>query len=227
MLAVRDAQAAPLRGLSTGSTAMVCMTSLGGLAFATLEGWPLWAKGVAVAVPWMPVLCGDLVWIYQRYRWLALFYAVVVAQGGHCIEHVTQMIQIHVLGLSGPAAAGIFGALNVEWVHFVWNTWVILAVGLLMTPYPKNRWLWLTALLAGWHEVEHAYIFAVYLQTGLEGTPGLLSHGGALWGGLPLSRPDLHFLYNVLETVPLFIAFFTQVSRDGRRLRRARRPSRV
>jgi hypothetical protein len=227
MLAVRDVQAAPLRGLSGGSAAMVCMTSLGALAFAALQGWPLWAKGLAVVVPWMPVLCRDLMWIYQRYRWLALFYLVVVAQGGHFIEHISQMIEIHGMRLSGPAAAGIFSALNVEWVHFAWNTWVILAVGLLLSPYRSNHWLLLTAVLAGWHEVEHAYIFWVYLQTGLEGTPGLLSHGGALWGGLPLSRPDLHFLYNLLETVPLFVAFFTQVSRDGRRLRRAPRLSRA
>jgi hypothetical protein len=227
MLAVRDAQAAPLWGLSAGSGVVVCTTSLGGLAFATLEGWPVWARGLAVVIPWVPVFCGDLVWIYQRYRWLALFYGVVVAQGGHCIEHVSQMIQIHAMGLSGPAAAGIFSGLNTEWVHFVWNTWVILAVALLMTPYSKNPWLWITAVLAGWHEVEHAYIFSVYLQTGISGTPGLLSQGGALWGGLPLSRPDLHFLYNLVETVPLFVAFFGQVRRDARPRRSVPRPSRA
>jgi hypothetical protein len=196
------------------------MTSLGGLAFATLEGWPLWAKGLAVVVPWLPVFFGDLMWIYQRYRWLALFYAVVVTQGGHCVEHISQMVQIHVLGLSGPAASGIFGAFDVEWVHFVWNTYVILAVGLLLTRYGDNRWLWLTAVLAGWHEIEHAYIFSVYLQTGLSGTPGLLSQGGALWGGLPITRPDLHFLYNAIESAPLFMAFFKQVQREPRRVRR-------
>ena len=224
MLAVRDTTAPPLRGLSTGSTALVCMGSLGGLAFAYLEGWPLWAMGAAVVLPWVPVFYGDLVWIYQRYPWLALFYGVVVTQGGHCLEHVSQMIQIHVLGLSGPAAQGIFGALNNEWVHFVWNTWVILAVALLLSRYADNRWLWLTAALAGWHEIEHAFIFSVYLHTGLSGTPGLLSHGGALWGGLPVSRPDLHFLYNVLESAPLFVAFLLQVRRDARPARRARRP---
>src|SRR5919199_6089914 len=225
MLALRDAAAPPLRGLSTGAVAVVCMGSLGSLAVATLEGWPLWAKGGAALVPWLPVFFGDLVWIYQRYRWLALFYAVVVTQGGHCIEHISQMIQIHVLGLSGPAARGIFGALDIETVHFVWNTWVILAVALLLTRYRDNRWLWLTALLAGWHEIEHAYIFAVYLQTGLSGTPGLLSQGGALWGGLPITRPDLHFLYNAIESAPLFMAFFMQVQTEPRRRRRRPLPA--
>lgn len=35
----------------------------------------------------------------------------------------------------------------------------------------------------------------------------MLATGGRIGGGLPLSRPDLHFLYNVVETEPLFIAF--------------------
>jgi hypothetical protein len=224
MLALRDPRLVPLQGFSTGVAALVSLGSLGGLAFATLEDWPLWATGTAVVVPWLPVFFHDLAWIHQRYRWLALFYALVVTQGGHCLEHVSQMIQIHMLGLSGAAASGIFGALNVEWVHFVWNTWVIVAVAVLLRRYPENRWVWLTALFAGWHEVEHAYIFAVYLQTGISGTPGLLSSGGAVWGGLPLSRPDLHFLYNVIESLPLFVAFFRQVRFDARP---ARRPSRV
>lgn len=46
-----------------------------------------------------------------------------------------------------------------------------------------------------------------YLATGVPGTPGLLSKGGLIGGGLPLTRPDLHFLYNLIETVPLTIAF--------------------
>jgi hypothetical protein len=220
MMALRDPRVVPLQGFSVGTAALVGMASLGGLAFATLQDWPLWAKGTAVVVPWLPVFLHDLAWIYQRYRWLALFYAVVVTQGGHCVEHISQMIQIHVMGLTGADASGIFGALNVEWVHFVWNTYVILAVGVLLWRYPDNAWLKWTALFAGWHEIEHAYIFWVYLQTGVSGTPGLLSTGGALWGGLPLTRPDLHFFYNVIESVPLFMAFFTQVQRDSRPKRR-------
>jgi hypothetical protein len=49
------------------------------------------------------------------------------------------------------------------------------------------------------------------LQTGVAGLPGLLAQGGAVVGGLPISRPDLHFLYNLIETVPLVLGFFQQV----------------
>jgi hypothetical protein len=130
------------------------------------------------------------------------------------------MVQIHVLGLSGADARGIFGALDIEWVHFIWNTWVLLAVLVLLVRFGSNRWLWLTALLSGWHELEHAYIFSVYLSTGLSGTPGLLSQGGALGGGFPVSRPDLHFVCNLIETAPLMIAFLVEVHRMPKRTSR-------
>lgn len=47
---------------------------------------------------------------------------------------------------------------------------------------------------------------ATYLRTGVVGSPGFLSAGGPI-GGLPLARPDLHFLYNLAETVSLLIGW--------------------
>jgi hypothetical protein len=152
-----------------------------------------------------------MVWTYRHYQWLALFYVLVVTQGGHFLEHVVQVTQIHILGLTGAEARGIFGALDIEWVHFAWNTWVIIAVFLLVRRFRSNPWLWVTLILAAWHEVEHAYIMSVYLATGRAGTPGLLAEGGAVNGGLPLIRPDLHFLYNLIETAPLVMAFIYQL----------------
>jgi hypothetical protein len=133
------------------------------------------------------------------------------------------MIQIHVLGLTGSDARGIFGTLDIEWVHFVWNTWVLLAVVVLLFRYPANKWLWPTAVFSTWHAIEHAYIFSVYLSTGISGTPRLLAQGGALLGGLPLTRPDLHFFYNLIETVPLIIAFLRQVPIERPHATRPRR----
>jgi hypothetical protein len=53
---------------------------------------------------------------------------LVVTQTGHVFEHVAQMVQIHVLGLTGGSARGVFGALDIEWVHFIFNTWVIVLI---------------------------------------------------------------------------------------------------
>src|SRR5689334_3774122 len=77
------------------------LLSLGGLSFALLEGWPLWAEGTASLLPWIPIFARDVARIYRAYQWLALFYGLVVTQTGHFLEHVTQMIQIHILGPSG------------------------------------------------------------------------------------------------------------------------------
>jgi hypothetical protein len=138
-------------------------------------------------------------------------------QSGHFVEHIAQMIQIHVFGFQGADARGIFGTLDIEWVHFIWNTWVLLVALVLVARFRANRWLWLTLLVSGWHGVEHVAIFRVYLTTGLSGTPGLLSQGGAIAGGLPVGRPDLHFFYNLIETIPLVVAFLAQVQRTESR----------
>ena len=203
----------PAQRVTPTALGVASVLSLGGLAFASLEGWPIWAHGLAAVLPWLPIFARSLAQLYRQYQWLARFYGLVVTQTAHLLEHVAQMIQLHVLGLSGPDARGIFGALDIESVHFVWNSWVLLAVLVLLGRYGANRWLQLTLLLSGWHEIEHAVIFSVYLSTGLSGTPGLLSQGGALGGGLPISRPDLHFLYNLVETVPLALAFLVQLQR--------------
>src|SRR5712691_7759444 len=193
---------------------LTILVSLGGLSFALLQGWPLWAVGVATVTPGLPIFTIDVARIFRLYQWLALFYVLVVTQTGHFLEHVAQMIQIHVLALSGPDARGILGTLDIESVHFLWNTWVFIAVLALLHRYGANRWLWLTALFSTWHAVEHAYIFSVYLTTGLSGTPGLLAQGGALYGGLPLTRPDLYLVYNLIDTVPLITAFLYQAQRS-------------
>lgn len=190
---------------------LTCFGSAGGLSFGLLQGWPLWAVGVASLVPWLPAFILDTAQIYRRYQWLALFYVLVVTQTVHFLEHVSQMIEIHVLGLSGPNARGIISTLDVEWVHFVWNMWVLIGLIVLLARFKGNGWLWLALPFTGWHAIEHAFIFSGYLSTGISGIPGLLSQGGALWGGLPVTRPDLHFIYNLVETAPLLLGFGAQV----------------
>ncbi len=132
---------------------------------------------------------------------------LAVSQTAHLLEHVAQMVEIHILGLSGPNARGIVGQLDIEWVHFSWNAWVLLALVILVPRFRRNWWLIGVALFAGWHLFEHAVIMATYLRTGVAGSPGFLSAGGLIGGGLPLARPDLHFLYNLAETIPLLIGW--------------------
>jgi hypothetical protein len=156
-----------------------------GLAMAGMQGWPLWGMVLAVLSPWLPLIFLEIAWTYRHYHWLALFYVLVLSQGGHVVEHLAQMVQVHALGLRGRNAHGVFGALDVEWVHFVWNSWILAAVALLVRRFRRNPWLWASLVVAGWHEAEHMTIMARYLATGEQGTPGLLAAGGAIGGGRP------------------------------------------
>ena len=83
----------------------------------------------------------------------------------------------------------------------------------LLPRFPTNPWLIAVTPLAGWHFIEHSVMIARYLETGIPGSPGLLSSGGLLFGGLPIPRPDLHFLYNLVETVPLLVAWVVELRR--------------
>lgn len=203
-----------IRTVPTHVIVATAIASYAAQIFVSLQGWPLWAIVLATLLPWLPVFMREMVWTYRHYQWLAIFYLLVIIQGGHVLEHVAQMYQIHILGWPGPQARGIIGPLDIEWVHVIFNTWVLVAVVALLYPFRANLWLWLTLLVAVWHELEHLFIMIVYLTTGQAGTPGLLSRGGVLGGGLPLSRPDLHFWYNLVETAPLLIAFVYQLKRS-------------
>jgi len=143
--------------------------------------------------------------------WMALLGFLAVSQTAHLLEHVAQMIQIHLLHLSGANAQGIVGQLDIEWVHFIWNALVLITLVALLPHFRTNPWLIAVTPLAAWHFVEHSLMIATYIQTGVSGSPGLLSSGGLLFGGLPVARPDLHFLYNLVETVPLLIAWLVEV----------------
>jgi hypothetical protein len=146
--------------------------------------------------------------------WVALLGFLALSQTAHLVEHVAQMVQIHALHLSGANAQGIVGQLNIEWVHFIWNAVVFVTLLVLLPHFRTNPWLIAVTPLAGWHFVEHSVMIATYLQTGVSGTPGLLSSGGLLFGGVPVSRPDLHFFYNLAETVPLLVAWLTEVRKS-------------
>jgi hypothetical protein len=145
--------------------------------------------------------------------WLVLLGFLALSQTAHLLEHLAQMIQIYALGLGGPNARGIVGQLDIEWVHFIWNAWVFVALAVLMSRFRTNPWLLGVTIFAGWHLIEHCVMIATYLRTGIAGSPGLLSAGGLIFGGLPIARPALHFLYNLVETIPLLVGWLVELRR--------------
>jgi len=188
-----------------------------GVALAVDLDAPIWLIGAIGLAPWLPLLAIAVVRTWRvADGWLAFYLALVMTQVGHVGEHVVQIVQLRVLGLDAEHAHGVFGALDIEWVHFVWNAWILLAVGLLLVGFRRNRWLWLTLPLAAWHLGEHAVLIAIYLANGTAGHPGLLARGGLIGGGLPLARAELHLLYNLVETLPLLIGFGWQWRQERR-----------
>ena len=83
---------------------------------------------------------------------------------------------------------------------------MLVALVVLLPRFPRNWWLIGVALFAGWHLLEHAVIMATYFRPGVVGSPLALRRRPDQWG-LPLARPDLHFLYNLGETIPLLIGW--------------------
>src|SRR5438034_3105224 len=176
-------------------------------------GMDLWKVALLILLAWLPIFVVKTREIYQQYSWLAFFFVLLIAQSVHFTEHIAQMIQIHLLGLSGMQAHGIIGMLDLEWVHFIFDAgWVPICVYILLFVYRKsNPWLLVLAMIVTWHALEHVAIMSVYLRTGIVGSPGLLAHGGIIAGGLPLIRPDLHFLYNLIEETLILIAYTYQL----------------
>jgi hypothetical protein len=176
-------------------------------------GMDLWKVALLILMAWLPIFIIKTREIYRQYRWLAFFFVLLIAQSVHFTEHIAQMIQIHLLGLSGLQAHGIIGMLDLEWVHFIFDAgWVPICVYILLFVYRKsNPWLWILGVIVTWHALEHVAIMSFYLRTGIVGSPGLLAHGGLIAGGLPLIRPDLHFLYNLFEETLILIAYAYQL----------------
>src|SRR6266852_6921382 len=193
----------------------VVLASLISLSLLVIHmiGMDLWKVALLILLAWLPIFVIKTREIYRQYRWLAFFFVLLIAQSVHFTEHIAQMIQIHLLGLSGASAHGIIGVLDFEWVHFLFDAgWVPICCYTLFIVYRKsNPLLWALLPVVTWHAAEHIVIMSYYLRTGIVGSPGLLATGGAIAGGLPLIRPDLHFLYNLIEVTLIVLAYIHQV----------------
>jgi hypothetical protein len=189
---------------------LACLLSAAFAFIFWADGWSLWFLGFLIIAAWMPLIFSTMRTIFLQDRWLAFLYLMVIAQAAHTIEHLAQMIELHTLGWPASKAKGILGFLDIEWVHLIWNSWVLLAVVMLLFAYRRNAWLWFLCIFAIYHEIEHIYIVSIYVRTGVAGNPGLLAKGGLIGGGLPIIRPDLHALYAVLEISLLLIIYFIE-----------------
>ena len=198
-------------GLSWPRLLLTTIISALAIALAALAGLSEREVALVALLPWLIYLGLQLPIVVRSMPWLAPWLALLLGQALHLIEHAVQMAQLHILQLPPSSAHGVVGALDIEWVHLIWNTFVLGATILLLTGARANRWLLALVALAGVHEIEHVYLTWNYAQGGLSGAPGLFASGGALAGGLPIARPDLHFIYNLAELIVFAIALSVQL----------------
>jgi hypothetical protein len=155
-----------------------------------------------------------------------LFLEALVLQGVHEAEHVVQVVQRFGLGIRN--GSGLLGSIfDVEPVHLLYNlAYLALLIAVWRALRRHRAWipcrpdlviglLGLTVGLESYHTIEHVVKMAQYLQTGLNGTPGILGAWfNVVW---------LHFYFNTIVYVPTVAAFFLggfhrAVGRDMRRL---------
>ena len=142
-------------------------------------------------------------------QFIYMFVATVAIQSLHMLEHAAQVYQKFVLNFS--YAHGLIGALDLEQIHFTFN---LLYFGALI--YVTLGWynfgrrvcrqekmlgilLTATVIVQGYHMVEHSARLVQFLNTGLQGTPGLL---GAHFDGV-----IFHAAMNAVVYIPAVVVF--------------------
>ena len=176
-------------------------------------GYAMWIPVGLALIPWLPLVAMEAAWKYEHYGLWSIFGVAVLLQIGHMGEHTVQIMQLLLYHGKLAQSHGVFGQLDFENVHFVWDSaiWVLLCVVLIRFAR-GNRWLWIAFAAASLHEVEHLYLFWVYSVDPWfyfhGGLAGIMGNGGLI--GSPLARPYLHFAYNFVVVVPMVCAFLDQ-----------------
>ncbi|MGH2747808.1 MAG: right-handed parallel beta-helix repeat-containing protein [Actinomycetota bacterium] len=117
----------------------------------------------------------------------ALLLVGVGVQSFHMLEHVIQFYRVHMEGV--PSRGALVGSVvDTEWVHFTYNALVLGGlVALLvlrrrgwtpsgMNPAVGDRLILASALLQGYHVVEHSLKVTQHVLTEAKVNPGLLGN---------------------------------------------------
>lgn len=171
-----------------------------------------WITALAMLVPWLPTVALESVHRWRIDGFYALFLGVSLLQAGHLGEHSAQVLQLVIHDGNLDRSHGIFGQFDFETVHFWWDTAIWFVTAALLLRYWGNGWVWVSFAFASLHQMEHSYLYYVfladfdwYMEGGLAGVMG---KGGVI--GSPFARPYLHFLYNFLVTTPMLIGLWSQ-----------------
>jgi hypothetical protein len=142
---------------------------------------------------------------------LRVFLVIVLA---HWAEHLTQAIQIYVLGWPVPEARGVLGVpfpwlVKSEWMHYGYA--ILMLVGFIIFRRGfegRSRTWWnITLGVQFWHHIEHLLLL-------IQALAGAYIAGKAVPTSvlqLAFPRVELHLFYNALVTIPMIIAMVYHV----------------
>jgi hypothetical protein len=146
-------------------------------------------------------------------------------------------------------ASGLISPANAEWVHFIWNWFVLATVIYLVRSGMRGPWGWLLLIWASAHTFEHTYLIWRYLQTltdlqalgasgiAAQGLPGILGRDGwlatsdltqntflcRLPGLASAPRLDVHFWWNIGEVgllMPAANAYMERLTKNNPSMQR-------
>ena len=142
---------------------------------------------------------------YHKHALLA-YLAIVIA---HWVEHITQAVQIYVLGWPVPKAGGALGLafpwlVKSEWLHYGFA--VVMMVSFIVLRHGfvgRGRTWWMAALwIQVWHHFEHLLLLAQAVTgANLLGKPMQTSIAQ-----LVFPRVELHLFYNAIVFLPMVVA---------------------
>jgi hypothetical protein len=193
--------------------------SLATIPITVAAGAHLWLIWLAILSPWWTIIALEARHKHARDAMFAIFGLLVVLQLLHMVEHSTQLAQLAITGGALAKAHGVIGQLDFETVHFFADTTLWISLGLLAISFKgRNAWLWVAFGAASLHQIEHLYLFWMYVGEHTVylsgGAAGIMGHYGLI--GTPLDRPYLHYTYNFIVIVPMMIAFWDEARRVDR-----------
>ncbi|MCC7018390.1 MAG: hypothetical protein IT332_01460 [Ardenticatenales bacterium] len=150
-------------------------------------------------------------------RALQVYLFIVLA---HWAEHLTQAVQVFVLGWPRPASRGFLGQFfpwlaKSETLHYGYAIVMLIGLFLLRPGFKGSSRTWWTISLAiqFWHHIEHLLLQAQYaLHQNLFGSAvptSILQWVLFQLGDKPHQfRVELHLFYNTVVFIPMVIAMY-------------------
>ena len=143
-------------------------------------------------------------------RSLHLFMIVVLA---HWAEHLTQAVQIYVLGWPRPQAGGVLGLffpflVSSEILHYGYAIVMLIGIWMLRKGFTglSRKWWTVALVIQFWHHIEHLLLQSqVILHHNLLNSPVPVSF---LQMAFPKNRVEIHLFYNAIVFIPMMIGMY-------------------